>query len=99
MPVENPSLNEGLDDIHLPGSCVSETECEGGLRMCVNLTLFPHNYVNSICQVLVGYLCRLRLQCGPHARYTVLYRAGRSICREVLKILFWEVPPADRLIL
>ena len=28
-----------------------------------------------------------------------VYRAGRPICRKVLKIMFWEVPPADRLIL
>ena len=27
-----------------------------------------------------------------------LYRAGRPICRKVLKIMFWEVPPADWLI-
>ena len=27
------------------------------------------------------------------------YRAGRPICRKVLKIMFWEVPPADWLIL
>ena len=27
------------------------------------------------------------------------YKAGRPICRRVLKIMFWEVPPADWLIL
>ena len=27
------------------------------------------------------------------------YRAGLSICREVLQIMIWEVPPADGLIL
>ena len=27
------------------------------------------------------------------------YRAGRPICRKVLKIMFWEVPPADWLLL
>ena len=27
------------------------------------------------------------------------YRAGRPLCRKVLKIMFWEVPPADWLIL
>ena len=28
-----------------------------------------------------------------------MYRVGRPICRKVLKIMFWEVPPADWLIL
>ena len=32
-------------------------------------------------------------------RFPLLYRAGRPICRKVLKIMFWEVPPADWLIL
>ena len=30
---------------------------------------------------------------------SVMYRAGRLICRKVLKIMFWDVPPADWLIL
>ena len=29
----------------------------------------------------------------------IQYRAGRPICHKVLKIMFWEVPPADWLIL
>ena len=31
--------------------------------------------------------------------YNMFYRAGRPICRKVLKIMFWEVPPTDLLIL
>ena len=31
--------------------------------------------------------------------WNFFYRAGRSICRKALKIMFWEVPPADWLIL
>ena len=35
----------------------------------------------------------------PERRNDIQYRAGRPICRKVLKIMFWEVPPADWLIL
>ena len=30
---------------------------------------------------------------------SMIYRAGRPICSKVLKIMFWEVPPADWLTL
>ena len=33
------------------------------------------------------------------SRWVTLYRAGHPICRKVLKIMFWEVPWADWLIL
>ena len=35
-----------------------------------------------------------RVSRGGH-RLEIQYRAGRPICRKVLKILFWEVPPTD----
>ena len=37
--------------------------------------------------------------CRAYREVKNYYRAGRPICRKVLKIMFWEVPPADRLIL
>ena len=36
---------------------------------------------------------------GTTRELTISYRVGRPICRKVLKIMFWEVPPADWLIL
>ena len=40
---------------------------------------------------------------GKNKRQTLhlhcFYRVGRPICRKVLKKMFWEVPPADWLIL
>ena len=39
---------------------------------------------------------------GMDLMWTVLAqqnRAGHPICRKVLKIMFWEIPPADWLVL
>ena len=48
--------------------------------------------------ILVG-MSALFIVCQSIKMIPGKYRAGRPICPKVLKIMFWEVPPADWLIL
>ena len=63
-----------------------------------------HVQVNGFYKIKVGDWLHLRpifiaLVATGLIWMTGLNRAGRPICRKVLKIMFWEVPPADWLIL
>ena len=46
-----------------------------------------------------GRQIQIRLERFASEATSDLYRVGHPICRKVLKIMFWEVPPADWLIL
>ena len=47
----------------------------------------------------INQVVKWQLPKSPRGTRPRIYRVGRPICRKVLKIMFWDVPPADWLLL
>ena len=95
----------GLDDLRrdagLVGRCPLGAMPRGrgtGEGVRAGVPPIPPLFVEPIFLCLVSTHFRKPYKCYVQ-KIKSRYRAGHPICRKVLKLMFWDVPPADWLIL
>ena len=91
-----------------PGHCLLPVEKGITLSSFLNLPSSKNLFGSNLCGSLqvsspcVGVFSSAK-QVDQNSAYWIvfllMYRAGRPICRKVLKIMCWEFPPANWLIL